>query len=416
MTARKTFEDILRLASEKHSVIENNSGAKYNQSITVDADLPQEEEDMSEDIRVDEWTIDYRKRNLDRDLARIRNMAVGRYESFLPFVEDKKGRLSDRKIKGFIKDLIGSHPKAAEFTKEKRRLLESFLYCVITGPSGLHSCVQPVYLTTEYRIPGTFMEIIAAAKDPVFQEKDRLKLAYEEEQDRAYIENGHGFSFFQNMELDPDKVRSFYTPEELREASEFAGELMGEDPDDILKHWAGMSTSEEKRGTDHKAVTDDAKDNAEKVQVPVTDGPLKGLSITVSGIKTVDHLDDDDDGSANAEDAVETPVELPEPDWELMERERRWYEELEAKAMEEYRNHLPKDCHLQDTYLDLRKMLYNVDYSGMAETVSEMVDAYLISHDISPLCYKKGYGLVSEKISRFVDEIDHAVERARIYR
>ena len=79
MTARKTFEDILRLASEKHSVIENNSGAKYNQSITVDADLPQEEEDMSEDIRVDEWTIDYRKRNLDRDLARIRNMAVGRY-------------------------------------------------------------------------------------------------------------------------------------------------------------------------------------------------------------------------------------------------------------------------------------------------------------------------------------------------
>ena len=368
----RSFVQIEELIKKDRSQIVNDTAKLYNHTNEGNEQVPYEEEDMSDDIRVDEWTINYRKRNLDMELNRIRDMALGRYESFLPLVEDKKGRLSDRKIKSFIKDLIDSHPDSSSISKDKRKLLELLMYCVITGPSGISSRVQPIYFTTEYGIPCAFMEFIKAAGDHVFQEDDRLKLVRDEEYSRAYPEDGAGFSFFQNLMLSLDEDRSFYTDEELKEAAETLAELIGDNPDNILKTWK-----------------EDAKDKKEPAAVSI---PEK------------EDLHDD------------AEYVLPEPDWDVLNNERNWYEQRQSETYTAYQDHLPANCHLNESYIELRKMLYSADRSDIAQMVEEMVDAYLISHDISPLCYKKGYGLVSNKITQFSDEISNAVERARKYR
>lgn len=347
MEKKKTFEDILKLTMGT-------------------GDLPVPEPDR----KTDPETTARRIRSLERCLFEIRRRVSGERASFLPFVEDGKGRLSHRKMNAFIKELIDSHPAADTFTKDKRELLELFFYCVIAGPSGTRSDVYREILSPAYACSYAFAEFIKAAGDPVFSENDRMKLVQNEEYDRAYIEYGSGFSFFMNLLMDASVERSFYTQEELREAAEVYADARMEDPEAVWALWNGIEKQDDgnNRQTASRTIT---------VEIP-----------------------------AGYELSDEEPVTLPEPDWDYIESERDRLMNEAAEQNRKYLDHLPAKEHLQESYIKLRKMLYQIDHSDMEALVKEMVSAFILSHDLAPVCYDS----IFEKITECLTDTSNRIQ------
>ena len=155
MGRKKTFEDIMKLNMKVQKMLEEERKAKESG------------EDQVGEIKDEPRVVKRRIRSIECKLNDILRGVKGEKESFLPFVEDENGQLSNPKIRDFILELIDSHPDAKELSKEKRKLLELFFYCVILGPSGIKSEVSMEILAPNYICTEAFEEFIHAADDPV---------------------------------------------------------------------------------------------------------------------------------------------------------------------------------------------------------------------------------------------------------
>ena len=423
MGRKKTFEDIMKLNMKVQKMLEEERKAKESG------------EDQVGEIKDEPRVVERRIRSIESKLNDILRGVKGEKESFLPFVEDENRRLSNPKIKDFIAELIDSHPDAKELSKEKRKLLELFFYCVILGPSGIKSEVSMEILAPNYICTEAFEEFIHAADDPVFQEKDRMKLVRDEESDRAYIEYGFGFSFFLNLWLEADAERSFYTPEELKEAAEVYADIRMEDPEEVLKAWTGTmesdagneaeSTAAEPQNepetlnateTSVSSATEESTSTAvrKKEVVMEADGPLKGMTITVYEEEPADYGSEDPYEDCEVPIGYEVndddPIECPQPDWEAMQYvEEECFRRCSA-SLEVFEHHLPEQEVLQESYLELRKMLYTVDYSDIAEFTRVCVENFILHHQISPICYKSKFEKINDLIFECMEEISR-IER-----
>ncbi|MGN0553766.1 MAG: hypothetical protein ACI4I1_10300, partial [Oscillospiraceae bacterium] len=78
-----------------------------------------------------------RKRMLEKQLDEMKNRISGRSSSFYPYITDRSGRISERKLTQFINELLdGPQKYGREYTlfdlkrsSELRELCECFLYC-----------------------------------------------------------------------------------------------------------------------------------------------------------------------------------------------------------------------------------------------------------------------------------------------
>ena len=412
MGRKKTFEDIMKLNMKVQKMMEEERKAKESRA------------DQVGEIKDEPRVVERRIRSMESKLNDILRGVKGEKESFLPFVEDENGRLSNPKIKDFIAELIDSHPDAKELSREKRKLLELFFYCVILGPSGIKSEVSMEILAPNYICTEAFEEFIHAADDPVFQEKDRMKLVRDEESDRAYIEYGFGFSFFLNLWLEADAERSFYTPEELKEAAEVYADIRMEDPEEVLKAWTGATAADTRNEPETVTATEisvspaaeeSVSTSVKKKEILVeTDGPLKGMTITVDGEELIDLSEEDPyvdcEVPIGYEMSDDDPIECPQPDWEAMQyMEEECWRRCSA-SLEIFEHHLPEQEALQESYLELRNMLYTVDYSDMADFTRVCVENFLLHHQISPICYKSKFDKITDCIFKCMEEISR-IER-----
>ena len=115
MGRKKTFEDIMKLNMKVQKMLEEERKAKESG------------EDQVGEIKDEPRVVERRIRSMESKLNDILRGVKGEKESFLPFVENENGRLSNQKIKDFIAELIDSNPDAKELSKEKRKLLELLL-------------------------------------------------------------------------------------------------------------------------------------------------------------------------------------------------------------------------------------------------------------------------------------------------
>lgn len=80
-----------------------------------------------------------RKYMLEKQLDEMKNRITGRNNSFYPYIADRTGKVSERKLARFIKDLLdgaqkyGRQHTLLEIKGELRELCECFLYCAIQG-------------------------------------------------------------------------------------------------------------------------------------------------------------------------------------------------------------------------------------------------------------------------------------------
>ncbi len=97
---------------------------------------------MSDDIRTNGVQLyKARKRMLEKQLDEMKNRISGRSSSFYPYITDRSGKVSERKLAQFINELLDGPQKYGrgytlfdlKRSSELRELCECFLYCAIQG-------------------------------------------------------------------------------------------------------------------------------------------------------------------------------------------------------------------------------------------------------------------------------------------
>ncbi len=417
---RMSFEEIRNMVQE---AIAERTNPPYNKEVEVSTELDQEDreaplpegEDLMENKIVDEKTLEYRKGKLESRLDRIRDLIMGREESFLSFVVTEKGRLSEPRIRKFIKELIESHPRAEEFSEAKREFMEHLFYCAIVGPST-STYVDSRILCPMYSIAEKFEDLVSATCDPIFYEKDRAKVAGAEEEDRLLPENGHGFSFVMNYIyecLSGKSSRNFYlTDEEKRSAVETWIDIAGsgeEDVDELVREW-----EEDPKDSADAEENSDAGESRESSE----DAPRSYITVTLplptDEEEEEEYWDNEEDSIAGmeiGEDVIDLdplPYEDSLDQYLYGESDYTW---------KEYAGHLPQKHHLVEHYQALREMLnrdgFLEEISDMTQLSEEMVDAIIMKYHLAPICYERGYGLIDAGLSRSVDDIRKSVEKSR---
>jgi len=356
----KLNELVEHLNSRNEASIAAETVINYNKILIGEEICMGGEDTMTGDWEKDARTVGYRRENLEKSLNEIRDKVIGRYESFRPLIDDDNGRADSRKINSFIRKLIGSHPDAKTFSGDKRKFLEKFLYCAVLAPS-YRSIFHYENMCEEYLISGSFMEIIRASKDYLFEVKEDewQKLVEEEEYDNLYREYASGFRAYMNQIysiLTNGSTWDFYGEKEIQEASSVRSEVIG--PSEV-----------------HLIHID------------------------------VDEFVESDD-----------VISLPPPDFDARRKEYEYYDEVCGNALKEYMDHLPKTNHLAKYYRELRETVKGMDTSDLPSLIEVMVDNYLIENRIAPICFSKGYGLIDNGLTRAVKTVNDSIDRARKYK
>ena len=165
-----------------------------------------------------------RKRMLNDQLEKLKDRMTGRDNSFYPFITNRSGEISERKLESFIKELTD---KPREYTNSNsfylsryeanrsyKKLCKCFLYCAIQGISDYNSA----YYYPE-KTASLFSDIVKLAEyenNTYFKNEEML---FEEEFDNAK----YGGEFISSQELEYslfhycDTLYSFLTGNNIEE-------------------------------------------------------------------------------------------------------------------------------------------------------------------------------------------------------
>ncbi len=416
MEKKKSLEDLRRMNAEMEHESDPSKAFKESQRkkeyMEVFNLIFNRENEHPEWVKLGDHTmlsdVEERRKTILRNLHAMRRIFMGRDRSFRPFVVGKDGKLSDKKVAFFIKELILCYPESDSLSENKKKLLERFFYCVIVGPSVVYSKVHPRILMTEYAIPETFNEFIKAAKDPLFTYRNRLKAVREEERDRLYPEYADGFSFLMNQvyeTLSEKSSRDLYTDEELFVAADEYADVLGLDTEEVVK--AFHSKEEKTEGTDKP--TETLSEESEREENESADPVILPCGIRLNPDSTVSldaYLEEEQEEYPDEEKWEEECITLPEPNWDVLEEEENWYIECCFHAWEKYSAGLPKKNRFVQYYEELRLLLREVEPFDLQSLTEEMIDRYLVKKKLSPLWDDDEYAIISELMEKFIEVME----------
>ncbi len=310
-----------------------------------------DDQNISEDVKTME-EASVRRKYVEAFCNRFIRQVMGRNLSFASLVEED-GRLSKKKTDEFINDLLSG----VELTPEARHFYKCFFYCAILGPAARRSnyyieCTDVQYAPAEY-----FEDLIFASADPMFCESDRISFAKAEAQDMCNPEESGGFTFFMNevyRDLTGKPFFKLYDTDELKAAAEEYADNRGLDPEEVLKEWKGEEPG------------------------------IRRVTDLLSNIKTI-VLSHEEFIVAGMEVADDDTITLDPPERSLEDIYKDFYANLCNTHRSSYLGRLPEDHHLAEQYLKLRKTFFELSPKNVNETVTNMVESYLIRNNMALL-------------------------------
>ncbi len=387
-----------------------------NEIINTEVETNKYDDEMEglDEVTKDPSRLAYRRKCLKSRLTDIQDAYMGRGKKFTGFVEDENGRLDEKKIVSFIEEMISKSSAADSLSQEKRQIIEDLLYCAITGPSAMRSSFYIQCRDFCFEKSLTFKDIMDAARDSIFTAKDNLSYMRDEVFEMCYPEYAWGlFNFMLHNYTCEDIVSDIYTDEEYRAAAYEYADVTGIALDEVLEDW-GLKPEISVDDTSVAGTPEDTEVCAgESGDQDDTEKPRKTGRISYAD-PDEDLCDPDEPESPYLwEEEYYYDPEAEEEARRFAEQEEEYYIGICTESTKDWEAHLPNDNHMKERYIRLRKAVFTVDTSDIEAIVQDMVDSFLLSHGISPICTDRGFGLMDHELERCVNTINRNIKRIR---
>lgn len=330
--------------------------------------------------REDVSNLSYRKEFLGEELNKIRDTVNGRGESYLPYITDENGRITDEKIEGLIYDLIDAlkQYKNVRFSTgnslaaETEELYRCFLYCTILGIAwGGNFCFE-TFLYGEFGQAQTFADIVNMAKDPETVSIDRRDTLYLRENDAFaswYLLEGGFFGYADEVYymITGHSVYDTYSDEEKARVDKYKSDVL-----------------------------EDIKQSA----------PLEQEWLENMGFATMEEYDEFLEDKAEKE-------EIPDEELEELARQEQELEEKGNQRARELVDRMPDPDRYIRRYIRYRELYFERGHSSLPQDIEDMVDVWLYEHGVSPFSMGDAYGLVSHRLKQFPNMLKAEIRKAR---
>lgn len=320
-----------------------------------------------------------RKRMLDDQLEKLKNRMTGRDNSFYPFITNRSGEISERKLDAFIKELTD---KPMEYTNSNsfylsrydakrsyKKLCKCFLYCAIQGISDYNS----EYFYPE-RTASLFSDIVKLAEyenNTYFKNEEML---FEDEIENSMCEGKYIYS--QQLENSLfhycDTLYSFLTGKNIAEII----------PSEVWIRFHDMKAQEQGFAS------------AEEYEIACQDDIDCQEGNWEAWLEYLESLDEKERARIEAE----------------IEAQTKWENEIDEqhyngnnKFIENYLKTVVSPEKYVKNYLDFRKLFFALsEYKRKCffDDIVLMVDVFLYEHGLSPMTNDELYAEFDDHTDR----------------
>ena len=332
-----------------------------------------------------------RRRLLDEQLAKLKDRMTGRANSFYPFILNRSGEISERKLDAFISELAGAPVRAMDSCSfflsrfdadaKYKKLCKCFLYCAVQGIADHNE---------EYAYPertaSLFSDIVRLAehKNNTFFKSEEMLFQYEFEasmhEDGTFFSEYHEGGFFRYC----DVLYSILTGKDITDIipKELYSEMLGRHLDKKAKE-QGYASAEEYADAYH------------------------------------------DEDSGTEDEWNEYLESLDEAERAEVEKENEAYAELADEADERHRKGTAafNERYLKTVispekfvknYLTFRRLFFALPQYKRRyffDDIVLMTDAFLYEHGLSPMMDDDAYAGFDDRTDRLSSAIDHRSDK-----
>jgi hypothetical protein len=400
--------------------------------------------------------LEYRIKDMERELDKIRDVMSGVAESFRPRIIDSENIIEPEKLKGLISALIDAFNEYRVNVEETDRLDEKmeklysdFLYLAMAGPSVRSILPDASVYFDHLMIPEKYSEIISLANYIFYSTRDDLleheaAVGFSEEEDGFFDLMGYG------IWLLTDKSAMALIPEDERAKCEDMMRTIGRE----VPSYSQEDKNDESEKSEPEAEDEGQENGVEKADVKnltaeslydlftprnvVTEHPEKEYIPELPAATLVDLINDpevdeklrkkyesdlerirhiesmnDDTEEANAPDfQFEADFYYGEYgiDKEMVDTE---YEESKL-AREAWKRQVKDGNEFIKAYLDFRASYFEMNHSNFAADVECMIKMFLCKYEVAPITLADNYDMLSRHISNVASRIQNESRRRRI--
>lgn len=350
------------------------------------------------------YTVDFRKKNLENEFDRIRNILSGYYEFVYPFIENGKGVIESAKIDTVITDMIDALDRYIEvsgekkLTKPQREWYRSYLYCVMVSPD-----IYTEWLAPEYGYARKFGDIIELADiNPALQDPYEFiwyeNHEWDDEDDTQrdiFFYMAHSYRCLMDKELTEiytNREKSIY--KKLLPSFEWGVNSRRYDMDLLTQIDMRMAEAEE---------ADDADDEPKPCikYDPSEEDDYAGYDL---GPKSEPLYEEEYE--PDPEIVLQTMMDLEEEDNHRFE--------VAMGTITKWCSHIGDKDKFEEEYRNFRRLFFKADMSRMKSDMQHMVDAFMYESGISAFSLENNYGLVDKAIRSAETSVKSAAFRARV--
>lgn len=320
-----------------------------------------------------------RRRMLNDQLEKLKNRVMGRDNSFYPFITNRSGEISERKLEAFIKELTD---KPMEYTNSNsfyltsyaanrsyKRLCKCFLYCAIQGISEYNS----EYLYPE-KTASLFSDIVKLAEYENNTYYKNEEMLFEDEFENAEFEG----KFISSQELEYslfyycDTLYSLLTKKSITEII----------PSKVLNRYF------DKKAQEQGFSSAEEYENAYNAYLDDTEYEEDDLSEYFESL--------DENERAEIEEEMEAYSKWED---EMYEKRHNGIEKFRENYM---RTVVSPEKYIKN-YLDFRKLFFALPEFNRKYVFNDivlMIDAFLYEHGLSPMMNDELYAEFDDHTDR----------------
>ena len=366
----------------------------------------------------------YRQAILNDRLRMLNNLINGRNSSFYPFIEDKDGKASEKKVDKLISDLLKSLEHHFQFSgrgslnDDTAEMYRCFLYCAMFG---LKYKENPKFPSVSDRtFPKTFADITEFAESiessGCKSYGDFLMLEYSLYRDN-FKESSYffdrmsesirmlGMSFVKEL---PSEVQKKLCMDYAKEnnISEEENEYYISDAEGVFESEEFLKWEEERYAAAESEWEHEDMEELERHQEE------EFLKMWQEAEKVAAALEALPEG-ASYEDNEFLRNYTEEQIVNIMAEYDFYNDSGDAEALAHWRENRVNAARFFDSYNRFAELYFTINHDNMVNDIINMTDTFLFENQLSAFSFGEDYGIINHQLEKMCNQIKNEIKRSR---